>query len=127
MSLIFFVGRILFGSFFIKNGYQHFKNVESMQKYAGAKGVPHPKLAVLGSGVLLWIGGLSMLTGLWPGFGLLALVAFLGPVTYMMHPYWKESDPMMKATQSVQFWKNLALIGAVLMITMIQAPWPYSL
>lgn len=45
------------------------------------------------------------------------VVAFLIPVTFMMHNYWALTDPMMKRTQMAMFMKNLSMLGAALLIT----------
>jgi putative oxidoreductase len=41
---------------------------------------------------------------------------FLVPVTIVMHQFWGLSDPQMAAMQKANFLKNVALIGAALMI-----------
>jgi putative oxidoreductase len=127
MSFIFLIGRIIFGGYFIMAGWNHFKNVGHLAGYAGSKGVPSPKLAVMLSGALAIIGGLSVLTGIWPGIGILSLLAFMIPVTYMMHPYWKEKDTAMKMNDRMAFMKNAAIIGALLMMVLLAGPWPYAL
>ena len=86
-----------------------------MAGYAGSKGVPAPAAAILGSGVLLTIGGLGVLTGYYIAIALWCLVLFLLPATFVMHAFWKETDPQTRAFQKIQFGKNLALLGAVLM------------
>jgi uncharacterized membrane protein YphA (DoxX/SURF4 family) len=58
--------------------------------------------------------------------GLAALVLFLIPVTFTMHPFWKEVGQA-RAIEKIQFMKNLALLGAVLMLSIIPTPWPMSL
>jgi len=126
MSLIFLVGRIIFGGYFIMAGWNHFKNLNHMAGYAGSKGVPSPKLAVAASGALALIGGLSILLGIWPGIGVLSLLVFMIPVTYMMHPYWKEKDANMRMADRMSFMKNAAIIGALLMMVLLAGPWPYS-
>jgi len=45
-----------------------------------------------------------------------ALVLFLLPVTYMMHAFRKIQDPMVKMGEMVNFMKNHALLGAVLIL-----------
>jgi len=127
MSVIFLIGRIIFGGYFIKAGFSHFKHVTHLSGYAASKGVPSPKLAVRFSGLLALIGGLSILLGIWPGVGIISLLVFMVPVTYMMHPYWKEKDANMRMADNVQFFKNVAIIGALLMMVLIAGPWPYSL
>jgi len=49
--------------FFFMNGFNHFAQLNMMAGYAKSKGVPAPVLAVGGSGVLLFLGGLSLLLG----------------------------------------------------------------
>jgi uncharacterized membrane protein YphA (DoxX/SURF4 family) len=127
MDYLFLVGRILFGGFFLVNGYRHFKHVSMMAPYAASKGVPAPRLAILGSGVLLVLGGLSVLLGVEPEWGVLCLALFLIPVSVTMHNYWADKDPQMRQTNEIQFHKNLALLGAALALLAIPEPWPLSL
>ncbi len=65
-SIVLFIGRILFGGYFLYNAYNHFANLSMMSSYALSKGVPSPKLAVAGGGVLLAIGCLSLIFNLYP-------------------------------------------------------------
>jgi len=127
MTTIFIIGRILLGGFFLINAYSHFKNATSMAGYATGKGVPHAKLAVQGSGVLLLIAGLSIITGFMTGLGILAGVLFLVPTTFIMHAYWKISDPNAKMMEHIQFNKNMAILGALLMLSLFISSWPASL
>ena len=123
---LFLVGRALFAAFFLRSAYQHFVNHAALTGYAQSKGVPLPGVAVAGSGLLLVIGGLGVLLGVYVTWALPALVLFLIPVTFTMHAYWKVSDPMAKMGDQINFWKNLALLGAVLCMLAIPTPWAYS-
>jgi len=71
---------------------------------------------VLLGGVLLLLGGLSVLFGVWPDLGALLLVAFLLPTAFLMHGFWKESDAQTRQMEMVQFFKDLSLAGAALML-----------
>ena len=126
-SIIFLIGRLVLGGYFILGGYNHFKMLNMMSGYAQSKGVPTPKAAVAFSGLLLFVGGLSILLGIYPTIGAVALVLFLVPVTFMMHAFWKVQDAQMKMGEQVNFMKNLALLGAVLMLLSIPQPWSTSL
>jgi len=126
-STIFLVGRLLLGGFFIYSSVGHFSNASMMAGYAQTKGVPSPKAAVIFSGLLLLIGGLSILLGVYPTIGTIALAAFLIPVTFMMHAFWKVQDPMAKMGETVNFTKNLALLGAALILLGVPQPWVVSL
>jgi uncharacterized membrane protein YphA (DoxX/SURF4 family) len=127
MGYLFLLGRILFGGFFLFNSYRHLTRASDMAPYAASKGVPAPKVAVLGSGVLLALGGLSVLLGVRPKWGVLFLTLFLIPVSFTMHNYWADKDPQMRQINEIQFHKNLALLGAAFMLLAIPEPWVLSL
>ena len=109
------------------SGYAHFKNLQSYSGYAQSKGVPMPKLAVAVTGFMLILGGLGVILGAWVNLSVLLLSIFLVLVTPKMHAYWKITDPMQQMGERVNFYKNLALLGAVLMLLAIPAPWALSL
>jgi DoxX. len=115
-TILLYFGRILFGGYFAYSGFNHFKMLDMMSGYAKSKGAPLPKLSVAFSGLLLLIGGLSVLFNILPGFGLVSLALFLIPVTFIMHAFWKVQDPMAKMHEMVNFMKNIALLGAVLIL-----------
>jgi putative oxidoreductase len=126
MPLLFVIGRILLGVFFLDNAYKHFKNTDALAGYASSKEVPAPKFMVRLTGALLAIGGLSLIFGSFTNIGIYSLVLFLIPVSFQMHAFWKETDPTHRATQRVQFMKNIALLGALLMLLSLPTPWMNS-
>ena len=112
MKITTLIGRILFSLIFITAAAGHFKS-ETIA-YAAASGVPLASLAVPASGILALLGGLSIALGYKTRWGAIALVAFLVPVTFMMHNFWAVTDPMMHQLQMVMFMKNVALVGGAL-------------
>ncbi|MEK7461783.1 MAG: DoxX family membrane protein [Patescibacteria group bacterium] len=125
-EIIFFIGRILFGGFFLYNAYSHFANTAGLTAYAESKKVPMAKLAVIVSGLLLLFGGYTIITGVRVTAGIAALIIFFLPVTFTMHAFWKETGQV-RMMEQVQFFKNLAILGAILMLTAIPIPWSMSL
>ena len=115
-TIVLYLGRIFFGGFFVFNGFNHFKMLDMMSGYAKSKGAPLPTPPVAVSGLLLLVGGVSVLFNVLPSIGLAALVLFLIPVTFIMHAFWKVQDPTAKMHEMVNFTKNLALLGAVLIL-----------
>ena len=109
------------------NGYNHFKNLNMLTGYAQSKGVPMPKAAVALTGVMLSVGGLGILTGVYVQYALLVLALFLLVTTFQMHQFWKIQDPMGRMGEEINFKKNLALLGAVLMLMSLAMPWAASL
>jgi putative oxidoreductase len=127
MNVAYLIGRIIFGSYWLMAALNHFKNLNHMSGYAKAKGTPLPDLAVAGTGVILSAGGLSMLLGVYPVVGIALLIVFLLGVSVQMHSFWKVDDAQMKQIDMINFTKNMALIGALLMFLLLPRPWPMSL
>ena len=127
MIALFVIGRIIFGLYFLYNSYQHFAKLGMMAGYAKSKGVPMAQFSVIFSGLLLLLGGLSILLGIYPLVGIILLILFLVPVTFMMHQFWAAKEPMQKMSETINFLKNMALIGALLMLFLIPRPWPAGL
>ena len=127
MNVAYLIGRIIFGSYWLMAALNHFKNLDHMSGYAKAKGTPLPNLAVVGTGVILSAGGLSMLLGVYPVVGIALLIVFLLGVSVQMHSFWKVDDTQLKQIDIINFTKNMALIGALLMFLLVPRPWPMSL
>ncbi|MBP1159129.1 DoxX family protein [Rhodococcus sp. PvR099] len=116
MDIVVLIGRILFAALFLTSALGHLTQSKAMAQYAAGKGVPMPQLSVLFSGVLLVVGALSVLLGVWADLGSLLLVAFLVPTAAIMHNFWSESDPQSRQMEMIQFNKDIALAGAALML-----------
>jgi len=108
------VGRILFSAIFIAATPRHFTH-EGIA-HAATLGVPLPQLLVPLSGIMALLGGLSVLLGYKAKLGAWLLVAFLVPVTVMMHAFWKLTDPSIIHAQQAMFMKNLSMLGGALYI-----------
>ncbi len=116
MEVVFWIGRILFGGYFVLSGLNHLFQLNQMASYAAAKKVPAPKLAVVVTGLMLLAGGLAALLGLYVQVGLWLLVIFLVVVTPWMHNFWTVQDPMQRMGEQVNFFKNIGLLGATLLL-----------
>lgn len=127
MKGLFLAGRIVFGGFFLYNGINHIKERRALAQYAAAKKVPSPEVAVPASGALLLVGGASIILGLQPKLGTLAIMGFLAAVTPSMHDFWSSNDPGQRRNDLIHFSKNMALLGAALALTGVEEPWPASL
>lgn len=126
MAQAFLLGRIIVGVYYLMAAYHHFVDVHMLARAAAGHGVPAPQVAVLISGILLAIGGVTLLLGAFPRAGVLALVLFLLPVTFFMHPFWADTNPGLRMSDTVNFTKNMCLLGSALMFLAIPEPWPYS-
>ncbi|HEX4541783.1 MAG TPA: DoxX family membrane protein [Candidatus Acidoferrum sp.] len=125
--IAFLVGRVIIGGFFLMSGFNHFAKLGMMAGYAKSKGTPSPALAVGGTGVLLLLGGASLLLGYHPTIGAGLLVLFLLGVSIGIHNFWTIKDEQAKMGEMTNFLKNMAMIGLLLMTLLIPRPWPMSL
>lgn len=115
-AIIFLIGRIVFGGYFLMMGLNHFGNHKMLTGYAASKKVPMPGAAVYLSGILIFLGGAGVISGWYRILSLVLIIAFLLPVSFIIHSYWKNSDPTSKMADMTHFFKNMALIGASLML-----------
>lgn len=127
MIYLFLLGRVLLGGYFIMSGANHFKHLKMLTGYAQSKGVPMPREAVLLTGLMLLLGGLGILLGVKVACSVLLLSVFLVITTFIMHQFWKISDHMDRIGEEINFKKNMALLGALLMLLAIPLPWAMSL
>jgi putative oxidoreductase len=122
----FLAGRILVGLYYLYSAFNHFAHLNMMSGYVRSKGLAAPTLGVVLSGLLLLVAALTLLLGWHPRIGVGALVLFFVPVTFTMHAFWNDADPMARQMDLVNFAKNVALLGSSLMFLAIPEPWPFS-
>lgn len=113
MDVVVLIARILFAGIFLTSAVGHLTATEMMTGYTASRGVPLPKLNVVLSGVLLAIGGLSVLLGVYGDVGALILAALMLGVAVMMQHFWTDEGEARMQTQ-IQFFKDLALAGGAL-------------
>jgi len=87
--------------------------------------VPLPEddelLVRVNAGTQVAAGGMLAL-GVAPRLAAAVLAASLVPTTLAGHPYWTIEDPAERAQQRIQFHKNMALIGGLLLAVLDEPP-----
>lgn len=126
MKTPFLLGRLIFGGFFLYNGIHHLTGRKQLVEYTRAKNVPAPGFAVTAAGVALLVGGASILLGIKPKIGTLAIAGFLAGVSPVMHNFWKTENPEQRMHDMADFSKNMAMLGATLALMSVKEPWPAS-
>jgi putative oxidoreductase len=116
MDTLLVIGRVLFALLFLGSAMGHLTKSEAMTQYAQYRKLPAAKAGVIVSGVVLALGALSVVLGVLGDLGALALAAFLIVAAFVFHAFWKESDPQAAATEQAQFMKNIALVGASIVL-----------
>ena len=126
MKAPFLIGRILFGGYFLYNGINHLRNKRQLAPYAASKGVKNPEFSVAVAGIPLIVGGTSLLLGIKPKIGAIAVLGFLAGVSPIMHDFWRNQDPNERQSNMINFMKNAALAGGALALMGVEEPWKAS-
>jgi putative oxidoreductase len=118
MDVVLLIGRVLFALLFISSGFMAHLGEGGKQgrEYARSLGAPSPDVLVPLSGITIIAGGLMIGLGVWADLGALLIIGFLAGITPIMHAFWKVEDAQMQQIQSAMFFKNVALLGAALII-----------
>lgn len=109
------VARIALSAIFLISGFSKLSDPAAAVGYMEKMGVPESGTLVYVAGMAELLGGLAILFGFLTRVGAIGLVAFLVVTTYFFHDFWNLSGAEAK-TQMVQFTKNLALMGGLLML-----------
>ena len=126
-AILILVGRLLFGGFLAFQGLNHFMNTDEMAGYARSKGVPAPRFGVIASGILLLLGGLGIILGVYPIIAAGILAVFFVLVTPVMHDFWAAPEAEQQ-NEMVDFIKNVELLGASLVFLVLGGEtWGYAL
>ncbi len=92
------------------------KVVPEIKKRAPQVPLPEDPVAqVRLNGAVQVLGGLALATGRAPRLSALALATTLVPTTVAGHAFWEESDPQTKADQKIHFFKNVSMLGGLLL------------
>lgn len=105
------IGRGLLGLIFVMSAINKITAFEGTQQYMASQGMPATAFFLVGAIVVELLGGLSVIFGLWPRVGAVALVLFLIPATLIFHTDFSDQ------TQMIMFLKNLSIMGGLLLLT----------
>ena len=116
MPLMKTIGHSLLAGVFIIGGYSAFSEPGARVTRVDQAGIPAPRQAVIFNGAAMVVGGTALAVGFLPKLAALGLIGALVPTTFAGHPFWKETTPLGRAMQQNQFFKNLSLIGGLLLV-----------
>ena len=114
MDIIMIIGRVLFALVFLASGLNHLTKAKAMVGYAQFKKVPMPAASIYVSGLLMLLGGLSVVLGIYADLGAIVLAALLLVMAVKMHDFWAQTDPQAKQGETASFFKNVSMAGASL-------------
>ena len=111
------LGRVLLCTIFLLSTVGNkIPNYQAVAGYMAKEGVPAPQVMLAGAIAFLIAGSVSVVLGYEARIGASLLLAFLVLATYFFHDFWTLSDPQVSQEQTIQFMKNLGLMGAMLLV-----------
>ena len=119
MNVLLIIGRVLFAFIFLVSGWAHVTKAKHMVGYAQAKKVPAPKLSIQISGLLLFLGALSIIFGVYADLGALVIAVLLALFAVKMHDFWTQTDAQQKQNEMTQFLKDISMAGAALVLFVV--------
>lgn len=109
------LGRVCLAAIFLQSGYDKLFNFDKAVRLMASKNMPMPEILLLPAIVILLAGGLMLLVGWRARWAALALILFMIPATLVFHSFWTYPEAQF-VNQFHHFFKNLAIIGALLMV-----------
>ena len=110
------VGRVLLGLIFITSGYGKLMDFSGTAAHMESVGMPLVPLMLVGAIAVELGAGLSVFLGIKARWGALALFLFLIPTTLIFHKFWGLDNPDMAMMQHINFMKNIAIMGGMLVV-----------
>lgn len=124
----------MLASMFVIGGINSLRNAKAMapvaqpfadqvEKFAPDSPVPTDAATLVRvNGAIHVAGGVMLASGRFPRLASLALAGTLVPTTLTAHRFWDEQDPGVKQNQQVHFFKNVSMLGGLLMATLDPEP-----
>jgi putative oxidoreductase len=128
VDVVFIIGRLIFGGYWVLNGLNHFINMKMMADSTRQRGVPFPaELSVAVTGLMMLLGGLTIILGVYTYIGMALIILFPLSAMIFIHKFWEMSDPMARMMEMILFMRNAAYIGVLLMLYTLGDTWPFNI
>jgi putative oxidoreductase len=114
-TLLLLLGRLAIAALFIPGGFNKLTGIAGFAQMLAERGVPAPTLMAWIGTIVELIAGVALALGLKTRTAALALIAFTVIATLIAHRFWDYPDAQ-RAMQQIQFMKNLAVIGGLLLL-----------
>ncbi|WP_229051531.1 DoxX family protein [Aeromicrobium sp. Leaf350] len=132
MTVLRTVARPMLASMFVVGGINSLRHAKALapaaQPVSDAIAPLAPQLPVTPTnvvrahGAINVVAGAALATGRLPRLSALVLAGNLAPATVQGHRFWAEPDAAARSNQQVHFFKNVSLLGGLLMSTLDPDP-----
>lgn len=110
-----FLARLLLAGIFLVSGIAKVTDTAGTVGHMEQVGIPAANLLVWFAAFAELAGAVSLITGFLTRLGAIALILFLVPTTFIFHAFWN-FDGAERLPQMVNFLKNWALVGGLLLL-----------
>jgi putative oxidoreductase len=114
------VGRLAMGIIFFQSGLAKLAALSAFSGSLSNRGVPFPGFWGPVGAISEFIGGTMIILGLGTRYAAALIVIFVIIATTIAHRYWEYAEPA-RRLQEGQFYKNLAIIGGALFLSICAA------
>jgi putative oxidoreductase len=124
-DVILLLARLLMAALFLPSGFGKLLGFAGFAASLANQGMPLPTLMAAAGVAIEILGPLALIAGVVPRPTAIVLAVFVVMATLISHRFWEFSDQARRA-QSVNFWKNAAIVGG-LMFYFVSGPGALSL
>lgn len=108
------VARVLIGAIYIQSGWRKLMDIPAFVKTMPRRDLPE----ILGyiAPPVEFLGGIAIVLGLATRYAALVILIFTIIASFSSHRYWTFADPAQYSGQHTQFWKNVTMKGALVLL-----------
>jgi putative oxidoreductase len=110
------LARCFIGGIFVYSGFGKLMGLEGFGAMLAKAGVPMPEVMAAVGAAVEFFGGLAIMLGLQTRYAALLMALFTVSATLISHRFWEFEDLAARKGQSIHFMKNLAILGAFLLL-----------
>ena len=110
------IGRVCIAFLFLYEAYDsifYYKETKAKMDIYGLTW--NQDLLLVGAIILLLLGGTLVLLGYRTSFGIVLLLMYWIPLTFIIHSFWNDPEPE-RRLQAILFMKNIAIMGGMLIM-----------
>ena len=108
--------RIMIGWIYVESGLRKLMDMGPFIASLARRGVPQATVWGWIGAPVEFLGGLALLTGAFTRCAALAILVFTIVATAIGHRYWEIAEPAARRMQHSHFFKNLAMMGGILLL-----------
>jgi putative oxidoreductase len=115
-EFILLLGRILLGWLFVFDGFWKIVDLGPFSAGLARDGVPFLPITAPVAVAVEFLGGLAVLIGFQLRYTTLIMALFVVVASLIRHRYWEFPDPGARAAQVFNFYRNVSIIGGLLIL-----------